>query len=433
MAEARGKLANEQFTEDEIRFLEAIKRTQLQVNPPDGINVDVGAIAAKAFASYLQGVENEKQPVSTEFELSHAQHNMMASGIELRRVLATTTPGFQKAVGELFQSQSVDPAVEFRRDFFYTVIPTTVLLFLGGIYLFLRSKLNLPYGPLASALLILTIAVAGGLAVSFLKSPVLFSKHIGFLRYSGGALTGGLFVAAIGLALGTYGFTQKVKWQQSAATARTNFANARIDSTTRTLAEVGFSTVGTRENDSLESTARMNVASLASSDTFVLQPERDGKAMKVETKPNDTPTSVVLHIEPKKADVYRTNASLPDYQIFTGTVDSISERFVEIKPDNSAMEILRISLVAGDTDQTRFANWIERYKEAADMDKLKGEEVKVLFDTKSSKGLKMSLLAAQGGDSLIYNAALSNIITKASAPTPMSMPPASAPKSAIVP
>ena len=57
MSDAREKLSTQAFTADEQRFLEAIKRTQEETSRPPGMNVDVGAIAAKAFASYLDGLD----------------------------------------------------------------------------------------------------------------------------------------------------------------------------------------------------------------------------------------------------------------------------------------------------------------------------------------------------------------------------------------
>ena len=39
-------------TEDEQEFLEAIRRTQREMTPP--FDVDVGTIAAEAFADYLE-------------------------------------------------------------------------------------------------------------------------------------------------------------------------------------------------------------------------------------------------------------------------------------------------------------------------------------------------------------------------------------------
>lgn len=404
MAEARGKIVASEFTDDERKFLEAIKRTQAQVNPPEGMNVDVGAIAAKAFASYLKGMETEETG-DLEWE-SATQRAFAFQSVELRKVLSQTTSGFTKAVGELLQKEAVEPAVEFRRDFFYTVIPTTVLLFVGGVYLFLRSKVDLPYGPLASALLILTIAAAGGLAVGFLKNPTVFSSHIGSLKHSGGALVGGLFVAAIGLLLGTYGFAQKVQWQQS-------LNSARIESASRDLAEVGFSTVGQMNGSSLEAKTLMNFGGTDNAGTFVVETEKNGDAVKVEAKPSDAPTSVVLHIEPKKADVYSTSSTLPDYQILTGRVSSISDDFVELTPDVSTDSLpVKITLVAGGSDQLKHANWIA-FKEA-NIEKLKGEEVKVLFEPRTSKGLKMSLFQS-GTESVIYNSALSNVTVKTSA------------------
>jgi DNA-binding transcriptional regulator of glucitol operon len=384
MSGARQKLSTA-LTAEELKFLEAIKKTQEETSPPP--SVDVGAIAAKAFASYLEGLAGE----NTETE--------PIPGIAA--VLTKTTPGLTKTVANLIGEESNEqkPFIHFRRDFIYTVVPTIVLAVLGIGYLLFRSKVNLSSSLLVSSSVLVkssiavTVLTAVGFTVWFLVDPDRISNHLRSIRYSGGALTGGLAVAALALLTINYGLDQRGKWQ-----------NTRIENTSREMAELGFATVGSTVGTNLEGKTRLNFVG-SQQTAFVLKSEQSGEAVKVEAKPDKdrTNASVVLDIVPYSAKVYSFGSTVADYEVLTGKVDYSDQNqdFVEIKPDGGATPI-KITLDSN-ARQLMFANFSELRESG-----LTGKDVKVLFVPKSSQALKMSW-RRQGTDELIYNSASASL------------------------
>ena len=380
MSGARQKLSTA-LTAEELKFLEAIKKTQEETSPPP--SVDVGAIAAKAFASYLEGLAGE----GTQTE--------PVPGIAA--VLTQTTPGLTRTVANLMGDDSIDqkPRIHFRRDFIYTLVPTVVLAVLGIGYLLFRSKVNLSSSVLVKSSLAVTVLTAVGFTVWFLVDPDRISNHLRSIRYSGGALTGGLAVAALALLTINYGLDQRGKWQQDARTTR-------IENTSREMAELGFATVGSTNGTNLEGKTRLNFVG-SQQTAFVLKSEQSGAAVKVEAKPDKdrTNASVVLDIVPYSAKVYSFGSTVADYEVLTGKVKYSSDNDVEITPDGGATPI-KVTLDSN-ARQLMFANFSELRESG-----LTGKDVKVLFVPKSSQALKMSL-RRQGTDELIYNSASASL------------------------
>lgn len=394
MSGARPKLSPEALSAEELRFLEAVKRTREEASPPP--SVDVGAIAAKAFASYLEGVEGtDPEPIPG-----------------LAAVLSRTTPGLQRTVANLINEESNEqkPSIHFRRDFTYTLVPTIVLAFLGIGYLLFRSKVNLSSSVLSSSVLVktsiaVTVLTAIGFTIWFLVDPDRISSHLRSIRYSGGALTGGLSLATLALLAVNFGLDQRGKWQ-----------NTRIENTSREMAELGFATVGpTVGGTSLEKKTQLNFVG-SQQTAFVFKSEQGGEAVKVEAKPdnNRTNASVVLDMVPYSAKVYSFGSTVADYEVLTGKVVDYSDQnqdLVEIKPDGGATPI-KVTLDSN-ARQAMYANFSELRETG-----LTGKDVKVLFVPKSSQALKMSW-RRQGTDELIYNSASASLKqTAAIAPEP---------------
>jgi hypothetical protein len=278
-----------------------------------------------------------------------------------------------------------EPSVQFRREFFYTVIPTVVLAVLAAGYLLFKSRVNLPFNLLAQILAVCTVLAALALTIGFLIDMEAISARLRSFRYSGGSLVGGLAVAALGLLFINYGFQQRGKWLQ-------NVSANKLESTSRELAEVGFATVGVKEGENLEAKTRLNFVGLDDSGSFELKSDKQTRAVTVEAKPGNVVSSVVLLIEPFRANVYSANSTEADYEIVKGRVNSVSDNHIEIQPDDSKVaQSVRIDLANASVDKLTMAE-------------LQNKEVKILFVPKSSQAIKMSLLK-QGSESIFYNAA----------------------------
>lgn len=376
MTDASENLKEAALTNEELRFLEAIKRTQEDTSLPPGMNLDVGAVAAKAFAAYLE--EAPPPPVivvppGSIFNLNKAVTDLMPEAIEQK------------------------PTTHFGRDFLYTVVPTIILILFGVAYFLFRTKVDLS-SEFALRISILFTIIAGLLfTAGFLWNPERLSRHWQSLRYSSGALVGGLAVTTFGLLMVSYVLQQKHKWQM-------DLRNNRIETTSRALAEVGFATVGKTPVDSagdhsLEAKTRRNFVGIEETASLQLKSDEPGKRVDVEAKSEDVPTSVILQIQPYRANVYSANPAQPDYEILTGTVHNYSKDFIEIKPDDASMkEPIKINLKES-SEELMLAD-LPEIKETG----LQGQEVKVLFVPKSSQAIKMSLLRQGAPPRVIYNA-----------------------------
>ena len=404
MSDARKKLSSQAFTADDRKFLEAIKRTQEETALPPGMNVDVGAIAAKAFASYLEGLpplppkgKPGEQPALAEQARTVSWASLNVPKSELTTVLSTTTVSLSEAVAELIEEQP-ESSVQFRREFLYTVVPTAVLIFFGIGYVLFKSRIDLPYSLMTWILTVVTAVAAITLFVKFRVLPEQTSRYLRSLRYSSGSLVGGLAVAVLGLLSINYGVREKWKLQR-------NLTNTKLESTSRDLAEVGFATVGAKEDENLAEKTRMNFVGLDNSASVELKSDKPASKVEVKAKPDNVATSVFLLIEPFKADVYTTNSTEPDYQIVTGKVNSVSDNYIEIEPNgSSATQQLRITLARASFDQ-------------ATMTTLRDKEIKVLYIPKSSQAIKMALLG-QGSESIIYNVASAKLQNQSAAMVP---------------
>ena len=372
MSDARETGSTHALTADDRKFLEAIKRTQQETSLPAGMKVDISAIAAKAFASYSEVLPRDST--------------------ELTNVLSRATDGLNKAVAELLDQQQHEHKVQFRREFSYSVVPTSVLIVLGIGYLLLRSRVNLPYTLLVQLLAGFIALAAIALYIGFRFVPERLSSGLRQMRYSSGAMVGGLAAALICLQWISY---NSRGWQQEVT-------DTKLQSTSRAMAEVGFATVGANENENLAERTRMNFVGLDNSDSFELTSDKPAKKVEVKAKPGNVATSVVLMIEPFKADVYSVDSAEPDYQILTGKVNSVSDNHIEIKPnDASVSHPIRINLATASLDQPVLTQ-------------LRDKEVKVLFVPKSSQAIKMAFLG-KGSDSIIYNAASPKLLDQSAA------------------
>jgi hypothetical protein len=205
------------------------------------------------------------------------------------------------------------------------------------------------------------------------------------LKYSSGALVGGLAVAFFGLLSINYGIHQKGKWNEN-----------KIESTSRAMAEVGYASVERIPDENLAEKTRMNFVGLENS-AVELETEKAG-AVKVRAKPESVSTSILLTIGPFRANVYSADSTEPDYEILTGTVHNYSKDFIEIKADDSSKtKPVKINLTENSERLMRAD--LENNNEA----KLQGMEVKVLYVPRSSQAIKLSLLRG-AAPRVIYNA-----------------------------
>jgi hypothetical protein len=367
MSDAREQLTSEALSAADLKFLEAVKRTQQETTIPPEMNVDVGAIAKKAFATYLEGLEKPQVPDAA-----------VVNGRALSHAIARLLPE---------ESEDEKVSVQFTRDFFYAVVPTIILIILAVGYFVVRSKVNVSSGNAVKISILLTAAASLAVTAGFLfKREQLFS-HLRSLKYSTGSLVGGLAVATVGLLSVYYGLEQKYKWQQS-------FRETKIETTSRALAEVGFATVGTTD-DNLEEKVKRNFVDLETTSVHIVKSEKP--EVKVEAQPDNVPTSVVLKIDPYKAKVSSTSSNEPTYEVLTGTVNKVSDDVIEINTVSPGTDQPR--KITAQADQLMLNDFPE-IKETG----LQGQKVKVLFFSKNSQVIKMSLLGPGTESKIIYNA-----------------------------
>ena len=360
------KLETQALTTDELRFLEAIKRTRAETTLPPEINVDVGAIAAKAFASYLEGLEDPRPP----------------------KVVTVTPAGLTQLVAQLMPAEPVEqqPSIQFRRDFLSNWVFQVFLVIICLGYLFFRSRIDLPYSRLAQILMAGAVVGLITFSIWFLRNPDRLGIRLNCLKYSAGSLASGLAALAIGL----YGFQQ---WQQDVNTTK-------IDSTSRALAEVGFAAVGTSDVNKLKEKALRNFVELEKTTSLELvESGKPALGVKLAAKPENVPTSVILQIEPYRANVTTANSDQPAFEVLTGTVNKVSNDGIEINSTDLSTDKLRKINLTAHADQLLLED-LPEVRESG----LQGREVKVLFVPKSSQTIKMSLLRQGAEPKIIYNA-----------------------------
>lgn len=371
---------NEELTEDELKFLAAVERTKEETTVPPDVKIDVRAVAARAFAAYLES-DGKQEDADTQ-------------------IIVTATAGINRTVSELL---NIKPVQEFRRDFFSVIIPTLMLL--GGWYFFFRMKGNTSYlwGPNIVVFLLFSVALA--LTFSYLKYHVRMSNSfLKSLRYSVGALVGVLASLAILLGVGNYSLRQ-------------NWIDTKLEGTKRDIADVAFMTVGGKKN--LQGETQLNLSRLDNTAAVIVETNENGEIIKIEAKAKDVPIPVIAEITPKRANIYSSDPTQPDYKILTGKIRWLSENAIEINPDepDNTQQIVKLNFNPTIVPSHYESSWTSL--NSKNLENYKDKDVKVLYSTKSGEPIKMIIANAEGSHPYLYNSAVSDLIVKPAGQTAM--------------
>lgn len=368
--------SDELLTEEERKFLEAINQSRKETSAPEGVRVDVRSVAAKSAALYLAASEGS-EPLPK----------------NVRDILETYGTGFNNALLEFFD---VEPKKEFNRDFLFSIIPTVIILVMGGVYLYLQREsgpvhLQAPY--LIAGLGIL-IAIPLGFIFRHWSGTGNFPFK--FLSTSSGALVGGMVVASIAVSLGGYGVNQK------AASVK-----EKTEDMERHIAAVAFWAVGNKE-ENLESRVENNLAHLTTRATVQVKSESP-KEVTVIANPEGVNEKIVAKINPNQAEIFYTDSKQPSYRILVGTISDFSDNKIELKSEapDSGDQNVRLVVNREGFKNNRTNIVLSDNGNNLTSTNLVGSKVKVWYVPSTNTTLKMALTNNAAGSNQIYN----NIVT----------------------